>query len=93
MRSHTKPHAPAINIGTFHFHLGLRVWADAIVHHQRKPNLHRCNFELTPVTQAINDVHLTPPLYWVRAAFAAINTRTGHTNLLDQKHLVGATPK
>ena len=91
VRSYAKPDAPPVQVGTFYYLLGLRVWAEAMVHHQTNPNLHRCNFELTPVIKAINDLHLTPPLYWMRAAFAAINTRAEHTELLDPKHLDGAT--
>ena len=92
VHSHTKPNTPLINIADFHFQLGLRVWAEAMFHQQQQPNLHRCNFELTPVTKAINDLYLTPPLFWVRTAFAAINTRAGHTELLDPKHLPAEKP-
>lgn len=72
---YTQPDAPPIDVAVFYHYLGLRVWAEALVKHYRFVPADEVADAFTAATKVINDVYLTPPMYWVRAAFAVIHAQ------------------
>ena len=72
MLVYTAPNGRQVEYSHFRHLLGMKLWAHTLDMHQRQPSLERTNLGLTTLDQAVSDIYFTPPLYWVRAAYAAL---------------------